>query len=184
VLTVARLVARKNHAAVIQAVAKIHHQVPGLRYLIVGEGPEEGNLRRLVHELGIATIVTFVGRVSQKLLPDLYNLCDVFVLPNCQDSSGDVEGFGMVFLEANACRKPVIGGRSGGTEDAVVDGVSGYLVNPEDVDELSVTLKRLLLNSTLRQNLGSAGLRWARSEFNWGTGARRLREISSAIVER
>lgn len=183
-LTVGRLVSRKNHATVIRAVANVSHELPGLQYLIVGEGPEEAGLRRLVQELGLAKVVTFVGRVSSQLLPDFYNLCDLFVLPNCQDINGDVEGFGMVFLEANACGKAVIGGHSGGTEDAIVDGVTGCLVEPENVDELSAMLKRLLLNSTFRQNIGFAGLRRARSEFDWRTRARRLREVSSEVVER
>lgn len=183
-LTVGRLVSRKNHATMIRAVARIFREVPLLKYLIVGEGPEEAALRTLAKEQGVGDVITFVGKVPQKQLPDFYNLCDLFALPNCKDSSGDVEGFGMVFLEANACGKPVVGGLSGGSADAIVDGVTGYLVHPEDMDQLSETLKRLLMDSALRRQLGSAGLRRAKNEFDWQSRARRLREVSSEIVRR
>ena len=182
-LTVGRLVSRKNHATVIRAVAKIAGELRDLKYVIAGEGPEQENLRKLAEELGIADIVVFAGRVPAELLPDYYNLCDLFVLPNCEDEGGDVEGFGMVFLEANSSGKAVIGGRSGGTTDAVVDGVTGCLVEPTNVDELAAAMKRLLVDADLRGAMSRAGLQRARSEFDWQSRGRRVREISIDVVE-
>jgi len=183
ILTVARLCRRKGHDVTLRAVARILSDLPDVRYLIVGTGPEEGRLRTLAAELGIDAAVTFVGYVPDDRLCDYYNLCDVFVMPNRQEEDGDIEGFGMIFIEANACGRAVIGGRSGGTADAVQHGVSGFLVDPLDLDELTATLKLLLANAELRQKLGLAGLRRARAEFGWQSRARMLRQVCEAVVE-
>ena len=165
--------------------AGILPELPDLHYLIVGKGPDEPRLRALTAELGIGAAVTFVGYVPDDQLPDFYNLCDLFVMPNRQEEEdGDIEGFGMIFMEASAAGKAVVGGRSGGTADAVQHGVTGFLVNPQDVDELTATLKLLLASVDLRQKLGLAGSRRARAEFGWQSRARMLREISEAIVEK
>lgn len=182
-LTVSRLCPRKGHDIVMKAMAKLIHVMPELHYLIVGRGPEEGRLRGIAAELGLRNAVSFVGYVPEEQLPQFYDLCDLFVMPN-REEDGDVEGFGMVFLEASAAGKPVVGGRSGGTNDSVLDGVTGFLVDPEDIAELAARLKQVIVDPSLRQKLGDAGLRRARSEFDWGTRARRLREISSAVVDR
>jgi phosphatidylinositol alpha-1,6-mannosyltransferase len=89
----------------------------------------------------------------------------------------------MVFLEANAAGKAVVGGQSGGTADSIQHGVTGLMVNPQDVDEVASALKRLLTNTPLRQKLGDAGLRRAREEFSWGSRARKLRQVSSQILQ-
>ncbi len=178
-LTVSRLWPRKGHEAVMRAVARILSDVPDMRYLIVGKGPEEEKLRRLAFELGLTDQIVFVGFVPQEQLSDFYNLCDVFVMANREEEeSGDVEGFGMVFLEANAAGKPVIGGRSGGTEDSILDGVTGFRVNPDNVDEVASALKKLLTDPALCRKLGEAGLARARREFGWEEKARILRQAS------
>jgi phosphatidyl-myo-inositol dimannoside synthase len=181
-LTVARLFPRKGHRLVLQALAKIACQFPNVHYLIAGTGPDEQQLRRLAHEAGLDEHITFTGFVGQEKLPDIYNLCDVMVMPNREEDNGDVEGFGMVFLEANATGKPVIGGRSGGAVEAIAEGITGFLVNPNDAGELAVCLQRLLLDPSLRDGLGSAGLQRARSEFSWNLRAERLREINRSIL--
>ena len=181
-LTISRLCPRKGHDVVLKAIAKIHPEVRDLRYLIVGEGAEEAKLRQLAFDLGLADVVTFVGYVPDSRLPEFYATCDIFVMAN-REEKGDVEGFGMVFLEANASGKIVIGGRSGGTTDSILDGITGFLVKPGDADELAATLKRVLLNPGLRMELGEAGSRRARREFDWATRARQVREISSQILQ-
>lgn len=183
-LTVARLLPRKGHDLTLRAVARLLPQAPDIHYLIVGTGPDEHRLRALARELGINSAVTFVGYVPDERLPDFYNLCDVFVMPNRQETDGDIEGFGMIFMEASAAAKAVIAGRSGGTADAVQHGVTGFLVNPEDVEELTATLKLLLANTELRQRLGRAGSRRAREDFSWRSRAQMLREVSDEIVHR
>jgi len=184
VLTVARLCPRKGHDVTLRAAARILPEFPDLHYLIVGKGPDEQRLRALTAELGLGAAVTFVGYVPDEQLPDFYNLCDLFVMPNRQEEDGDIEGFGMIFMEASAAAKAVVGGRSGGTADAVQHGVTGFLVNPEDVDELTATLKLLLSNADLRRKLGLAGARRARADFGWQSRAHMLREVSQAIVEK
>jgi phosphatidyl-myo-inositol dimannoside synthase len=182
VLTVARLVPRKGHRLSIQAFAKVCGEIPGAHYLIVGTGPDEARLRELVQREGIANRVTFTGYVAAEQLPEIYNLGDIMMMPNRQEENGDVEGFGIVFLEASAAGKPVIGGRSGGAVEAIREGVTGYLVNPDDVDELAGVLKRLIVDRKLREKMGNAGAAWMSSEFNWNTRARLLRAINRGIL--
>lgn len=183
-LTVARLCPRKGHEAVIRAVAKLAETNHDLVYLIVGSGPEREKLQSLAAELRLNGVVKFTGYVADERLAEFYNLCDVFVMANQKEDDGDIEGFGMVFLEANSCGKPVVAGRSGGTADSVIDGVTGYRVDPRDVDELAATLSRLLTNPDLCARLGEAGLRRAREEFDWEERATRIRELSMEVVEK
>jgi phosphatidylinositol alpha-1,6-mannosyltransferase len=183
-LTVARLCPRKGHEAVIRAIAKLAGMHRNLAYLIVGLGPEREKLERLVAELGLNDVVKFTGYVAEDRLADFYNLCDVFVMANQEEENGDIEGFGMVFLEANSSGKPVIAGRSGGTADSVIDGVTGYRVDPRDIEELATTLRRLLQNPDLCARMGEAGLRRAREEFSWEERAARIRQLSWEVVQK
>jgi phosphatidylinositol alpha-1,6-mannosyltransferase len=182
VLTVARLVPRKGHRVALEAFSKICNEIPAAHYLIVGTGPEEPRLRQMVSEAGLGERVTFAGYVPAEQLPDIYNLCDIMMMPNRQESDGDVEGFGIVFLEANAAGKPVIGGRSGGAIEAIAEGKTGFLVNPEDSNELALILRRLLLDQSLRQELGLLGARRAQTEFSWASRAEILRNLNLAIL--
>ena len=184
ILTVARLVPRKGHDKVLQALAQLAREVGELRYLIVGRGPEQQGLQFKASELGLSHLVEFVGYVPEEELPDYYNLCDVMVMPN-QEERGDLEGFGMVFLEANACGKPVIASRSGGASEAVEDSVTGLLIeNPKDSHELYSALKRFQQNPELRKAMGTAGMQRARSDFSWQQRAEQLREISLNIIRK
>jgi phosphatidylinositol alpha-1,6-mannosyltransferase len=182
ILTVARLVPRKGHRAALQAFAKICCEIPEAKYLIVGTGPEELLLRKLVQDLGIGDRVTFAGYVASDQLPEVYNMCDLMLMTNRQEENGDVEGFGIVFLEANAAGRPVIGGRSGGAIEAIVDGVTGFLVNPDDPAEIAGVLRRLLLDRELREKLGASGRLRVWSDFNWESRAEVLREINGDIL--
>jgi len=183
-LTVARLVPRKGHRVALQAFEKVSSEVPDAHYLIVGTGPEEGRLRQSVQDAGLSDRVTFAGFIPGTELPDIYNLCDIMVMPNRQAEDGDVEGFGIVFLEANAAGKPVVGGRSGGAIEAVVEGVTGFLVNPDDPDELAGVLRTLLFGRELRRKLGKAGAQRVVSEFSWKTRADTLRKVNSEILHK
>jgi len=181
-LTVARLVSRKGHKIVLQALPKVLRTVPDLKYLIAGEGPEKAHLEQMVGELGLGDIVTFVGDISHQSIREFYNACDVFVMVNRLDPDGDVESFGMVFTEANAMGKAVIGGRSGGAVEAVVEGQTGFLVDPDSAEEVAERLITLLTSEELAQRMGSAGLRRVHADFNWITRAHALREISAELV--
>ena len=166
-LSVGRLQTRKGHDLMIQAVRQLtreHHR--SLRYVIVGDGLERSRLEALVDQCGVRQYVTFTGEVPSELLPHYYAACDIFVLPN-RVEQGDVEGFGIVFLEAAASGKPTVGGRSGGVPEAMADGVTGLLVGGTDVEELAATIERLMDSESLRRSLGEAGRVRAVREFSW-----------------
>ncbi len=178
ILTVSHLVKRKGHANVIRALPSVLEKVPQAIYLIVGRGAEEDNLRKLAQASGILDSVVFAGYVPDEELPLYYNACHVFIMPSYEiKEEGDVEGFGIVFLEANACGKPVIGGRSGGVVDAVIDGETGLLVDPLNTEEISTALVRLLTDESLAKRLGQRGRKRVENELNWQKVAEKIREI-------
>ncbi|WP_025321618.1 glycosyltransferase family 4 protein [Deferrisoma camini] len=165
-LTVARIEERKGHDKVIEALPAIAEKVPKVVYLIVGKGGYRPRLEELAREHGVADRVVFTGLVPWDDLPRYYRTCDVFVMPNRTLPNGDTEGFGLVFLEANACGKPVIGGRAGGVPDAVVHGETGLLVDGASAQEVGRAVLRLLLDPELRLRMANSGLSRAR-EFSW-----------------
>ncbi len=181
-LSVGRFQTRKGHDLVIQAVAHLaHQQHRSFRYVIVGDGQERARLEALVDQCGVRDYVTFIGEVPGELLPHYFAACDIFVLPNRVEQN-DVEGFGIVYLEAAASGKPAIGGRSGGVPEAVADGVTGLLVGGTDVDELAATIARLMDSEPLRRSLGDAGRARAVREFGWESAAARVSTIHSRLV--
>jgi len=181
-VTVSRILERKGHDVVLRALPRIAAAVPEVAYLVAGTGPREPVLRRLAGELGVAERVVFAGRVPDEELADYYGAADVFIHPNRELPNGDVEGFGIVFLEANAAGKPVIGGNSGGTPDAVVDGVTGFLIDPNDVDAVADAAIRLLTDRDLARKLGEQGRERARTEFTWERAVERLRALNRKVV--
>jgi phosphatidylinositol alpha-1,6-mannosyltransferase len=183
IVTVARLVKKKGHETVLRSLPAVLKRVPDLKYLVVGEGPEELKLKQLAAHLGIERHVRFAGNVPHPLLADFYRAGDVFCMINQQDASGDIESFGMVFIEASASGKPVIGGRSGGTGQSIVEGQTGFLCEPCDSERLGHLLVMLLQRTALRQRMGEAGVLRARGEFNWDLRAQRLLELHRGIVE-
>lgn len=161
VLTVGRMVPRKGMDMAIKAIGLASQRVPNIRHLIVGDGPMRSELERLVSEEELTDVVTIIGGVSDQELVDFFRACEVFLLPNRTMPDGDTEGFGLVFREANACGKPVIGGKAGGVVEAVVDGESGLLVDGTDVLSIAHAIERLLSDDALRQKLGSQGMKLA-----------------------
>lgn len=177
-LTVARLDERKGHDLVIRALAALAADFPDLVYLIAGKGREGTRLQELAEQSGVKNKVLFLGFVPEEALPSVYNLCDVFVMPNRVTTEsalvGDVEGFGISFMEASACGKPVIAGRSGGAVEAVVDGETGVLIDPGSLTELTEAIRRLLIAPDLRQRLGDAGRQRAETSYDWSLLARQI----------
>jgi phosphatidylinositol alpha-1,6-mannosyltransferase len=167
ILTISRLIPRKGQDTVLKALPAVLRSVPDAVYLIVGGGPEEARLRNLAHELGVEGSVRFVGSIPNVDTVDYYHASDLFVMPNRQMPNGDIEGFGLVFLEANVCGKPVIGGRSGGAVDAIAHGESGYLVDPTDPADVAARLTELLQDSGRAAQLGAAGRERVLREFTW-----------------
>ncbi len=164
-LTVSRLVPRKGHAEVISALAELYSKYPHLRYVMTGEGLYIEKLKKIADEYGVRDRVIMTGFVSEQDLSLLYRRCDIYVSPS-HEIYDDIEGFGMSLAEASAFGKPVIAGRSGGVEDAVVDGKTGLLVESPNVGCLVEGITRLLDDESLRLDLGSAGKEFVKNEFN------------------
>ena len=175
-LSASRLVAKKNHKNVLKALPSVIKKIPNLVYLIIGKGEEEEKLIRLTRYLCLEKYVVFVGYVEPKDMALYYNICDVFVMPS-KTVDIDYESFGIVYAEANACGKPVIGGKSGGVEDAVIDGVTGLLVDPENIEEISGAILRLLTDQEYAKRLGENGRRRVEEELNWTMVGRKIEEI-------
>jgi phosphatidylinositol alpha-1,6-mannosyltransferase len=127
-------------------------------YLVVGDGPYRAALEAIAAERGMTDKVAFAGAVAEEELVDHYALGDVFVMPNRRLANGDTEGFGLVFLEANACGLPVIAGSDGGSIDAVRDGVNGLLVDGHSVDAIARAMLELRRDPALRARLRAGGL--------------------------
>lgn len=178
-LTVGRLVERKGVDRMLQALAQVDEQLPPWRYLVVSDGPYRHELEALNEKLGLTDRVTFCGFVEEDRLLDYYRTCDIFAMPNREvidpaQGSLSVEGFGIVFLEAAACGKPVIAGRSGGAVHAVDDGTNGILVEGDDPASIGDALVRLADEET-RRRMGDAGIEFA-ARFDWDRSAALLRQ--------
>jgi len=157
-VSVCRLLEKKGIDQAIRAFARVAATFPDSRYLIVGDGPYRATLEALAAEAGLAAATMFVGAVAEDELTEHYALGDVFVMPNRRLANGDTEGFGLVFLEANACGLPVIAGRDGGSVDAVRDGVNGLLVDGQSVAEIAAAMLALRGDAALRARLRAGGL--------------------------
>lgn len=188
ILTLARIIERKGQDLVIRALARLARDRPELahqaRYVIAGRGPEQELLRleKLAAGLGVADRVHFAGYVATEDMRFVYNACDIYVMASRVVSGQDVEGFGITFLEAAACGKPVIGGHSGGVPDAIADGETGFLVDPEDPAELAVYLARLIEHPRLRRRMGEAGLNRVRTQFSMPVIRERLIQLLQEVA--
>ncbi len=159
VVAVSRLVPRKGFDVLLDALSILELD---LQLAIVGDGRDRRRLEARSHRLGLDDRVHFLGRVADAELPSAYRAGDVFVMV-CRDrwAGLEAEGFGIVFLEAAASGLPSIAGRSGGSHEAVVDGETGMVINPDDVMLLAQSIERLLVDRGLRDRMGTAARAWA-----------------------
>ena len=181
-LTVARLERTKGVDLVLESLAALARSVSGLRYVVVGAGTERGRLQDQARALGIERLVTFMGPVDETSKLALYSLCDVFVMPSRLIPGRPWEGFGIALLEAAMFGKPAVGGRVGGTADAVDDGVTGLLVDTSDARGTHEALSRLIADEGLRAGLGAAGRRRVRERSLWPHVARRFLQETGLLV--
>jgi len=175
VVCVSRLVPRKGQDALIRAMPAIRRQIPDAALLLVGQGPYEADLRKLADEHGVGGDVVFTGGVSFAELARYYAAGDVFAMP-CRTRRGglDVEGLGMVFLEASALGLPVVAGDSGGAPEAVREGETGFVVDGRDESMLAERITTLLGDAELRERLGRAGRDWVVAHWSWPMLAHQL----------
>jgi phosphatidylinositol alpha-1,6-mannosyltransferase len=174
ILSLARLVKRKGQHLVIKGLARMN-DLDNIVYIVAGKGSYEMALKALTERLGLIHHVRFVGFVPEKEKVKYFQACDIYAMPSkSEEGLGDVEGFGLTYLEANACGKPVIGGRQGGCLEAVADGESGLLVDPDSEEQMAAALDRLLRDNALYQQISEQGLKRAREAFSWEASCRRL----------
>ncbi|WP_439942880.1 glycosyltransferase family 4 protein [Streptomyces sp. BBFR115] len=178
VVCVSRLVRRKGQDTLIRALPRILAAEPDTVLLIVGGGPYEKDLRRLAAETGVAASVRFTGPVPWAELPAHYGAGDVFAMP-CRTRRGglDVEGLGIVYLEASATGLPVVAGDSGGAPDAVLDGETGWVVRGAGPEEAADRIVTLLGDAELRRRMGERGREWVLEKWRWDLLAERLKEL-------
>ncbi|MEP7345773.1 MAG: glycosyltransferase family 4 protein [Gemmatimonadaceae bacterium] len=184
-LTVARLVPHKGQDVAIRALARLAPEIPRLKYLIVGGGPDAPRLESLAAELGVVDRVIFAGNLSDDEIAEAYATATVYVGLSRVDRGINVEGFGISFVEAAASGVPSVAGDSGGVRAAVRDGETGFVVPPEDVDRVTLALRQLLTDDDFRRRMGGAARRAVETHYNWDRVARDTimfaREVTSTI---
>ncbi|MEU1685042.1 glycosyltransferase family 4 protein [Micromonospora sp. NPDC005707] len=175
VVCVSRLVPRKGQDMLIRAMPEIRRRVPDAALLVVGGGPYRATLAKLARQTGVERDVVFTGSVPSAELPAHYAAGDVYAMPCRTRNRGlDVEGLGIVYLEASATGLPVVAGDSGGAPDAVREGETGYVVRGRDVAQLADRVATLLADRDLARQLGAAGRAWVEREWRWETQAERM----------
>lgn len=175
IVCVSRLVPRKGQDALIRALPEVRRRVPGAALLIVGGGPDRARLTRLARAYDVASDVIFTGTVPTEELPAHYAAGNVYAMPCRTRRAGlDVEGLGIVYLEASATGLPVIAGDSGGAPDAVRDGETGFVVPGRNLAVLTDRLVTLLTDEKLAARFGAAGREWTQATWRWEAQAKRL----------
>ncbi len=180
ILSVGRLSRRKGFDYVIRSLPRLLDQGLNVQYGLIGIGEDRAYLLSLAEELGVTQRVHLLGHVSETDLPRWYNLADVFIMPN-REVKGDTEGFGLVYLEASACKKPVIGGTAGGTGAPIVHEQTGLRVDGASIEEITKALYRVLNNEDFARRLGEAGYRRAHKEFSWDRVAKMTDEMGKEL---
>jgi phosphatidylinositol alpha-1,6-mannosyltransferase len=181
-ITVCRLIFRKGVDTTLRALPTVLEACPDTRFYIVGDGPARETLTNLAAELGVSDHVTFTGFVDEHTRQQLYDAADVYVMPSRPGRNGQVEGFGISFLEANLSNLPAVGSHAGGIPDAVADGVNGRLVDPHDPAALAAVLIELLRDPEQRDRLAAAGRERIRTQFNWSTIVDQIEAKMNAVA--
>ena len=181
VVGVGRLVPRKGFDKTILGWQNVVAQHPTAHLMIVGDGPQRAELQQLIESAGMQNHITLTGPLSDTDLLATYRSADLFIMPNRTMPDGDTEGFGLVFLEANACGRAVIGGRAGGAVEAVRDGETGLLVDGNSVQEIATAISRLLADDGLLERLEKGGLAHAQAN-NWTTRAAEFQSLCHRLA--
>ena len=178
IVSVGRLVHRKGQDVLIESMPEIIKSIDDVHLLLIGEGPYKKELEKRIKNLGLANRVTFVGRVQYADLPRYICVGDVFAMPSRSRLAGlEVEGLGIVYLEASACGLPVIGGISGGAPDAVLQGETGFSVDGRSAHEVAEAIVRVLADKELAQRLGARGRQWIIEQWQWRVWSERFNQL-------
>lgn len=180
IVSVGRLVHRKGQDHLIESMTAVVNEVPNAHLVLVGEGPYRKHLMNLVEKLSLHDCVTFIGRIQYEDLPTYFCVGDVFAMPSRSRFFGlEVEGLGIVYLEASACGLPVIAGASGGAPDAVLDGVTGVVVDGLDNAAIAVEIINLLKDPARASAMGRAGREWIVDKWRWEIWAEEFKKLLS-----
>ena len=178
IVSVGRLVHRKGQDHLIQSMPEILKSVPDAHILMVGQGPYLSHLKKLVEDLNLVDHVSFIGRIQYAQLPQYICVGDVFIMPSRSRFFGlEVEGLGIVYLEASACGLPVIAGSSGGAPDAVLEGVTGIVVDGENNNEIAAAAIKLLNELDGARAMGLAGREWIIENWRWEIWSERFNKL-------
>jgi len=168
IISVGRLVHRKGQDALIEALPEILKHHPEAHILMVGEGPYRNHLQKLVDKHEVQSAITFIGRIQYSDLPRYISAGDIFAMPSRSRFAGlEVEGLGIVYLEASSCELPVIAGRSGGAPDAVLEGITGKTVDGTKPAEIAAAVISLFDDPAASKQMGIAGRKWINSNWRW-----------------
>jgi phosphatidylinositol alpha-1,6-mannosyltransferase len=178
IVSVGRLVHRKGQDHLIQSLPEILKSVPDAHVLMVGQGPYLSYLKKLVARHNLADHVSFIGRIQYAQLPQYICAGDIFAMPSRSRFFGlEVEGLGIVYLEASACGLPVIAGSSGGAPDAVLNGVTGFVVDGQKNQEIAAAAIRLLSDLDQAKKMGTAGREWIIENWRWEIWSQRFNKL-------
>lgn len=175
IVSVGRLVHRKGQDTLVEAMPQILSSVPDAHLLFIGEGPYKDYLVKRADELKVSHAITFIGRIQYAELPRHICIGDIFAMPSRSRLAGlEVEGLGIVYLEASACGLAVIGGKSGGAPDAVLEGETGFAVDGTSASDVADAAVKLLSDPQLAQQMGARGREWIIAEWRWELWAKRF----------
>jgi len=178
IVSVGRLVHRKGQDRLIEAMPEILKTVSNAHLLLVGEGPHRDHLQKLIQEHRLEGSVTLIGRIDYKDLPLYICLGDIFAMPSRSRLMGlEVEGLGIVYLEASACGLPVLAGNSGGAPDAVVQNETGLVVDGTNNKEIADAAIELLTKVDLSKKMGTAGRKWIVQNWRWEIWSRSFEDL-------
>ena len=178
IVSVGRLVHRKGQDFLIDALPLISQKIPNVHLLLVGEGPYRAEIEKRSVALGVRDRITFIGRVQHSELPEYICAGDIFAMPSRSRLAGlEVEGLGIVYLEASACGLPVIGGTSGGAPDAVLEGETGFSVDGTSAPAIAEAAIRLLEDAQYSAQLGEQGRQWIIDQWRWEIWAEKFQTL-------
>jgi phosphatidylinositol alpha-1,6-mannosyltransferase len=168
IVSVGRLVHRKGQDTLVEAMPRIVSEFPDAHLLFVGVGPHLEYIHKRAIQLGVLSNISFVGRVPYDEIPQFISLGEVFAMPSRSRLAGlEVEGLGIVYLEASACGLPVVGGKSGGAPDALLEGETGFAVDGRNPSDVADAILRLLHDPVLGVAMGKRGREWIIENWEW-----------------
>lgn len=181
IVSLCRLVHRKGIDVVINAINEIKKTIPNIKYIIIGDGPEKTALEQQVKKLDLQNNVEFLGKVSREKIREVFRLADLFVLTP-RNEEGNMEGFGIVYLEAALAGLCAVGSISGGVPEAVLDEKTGFLARENDTNDTAAKIIKVLQDDRLRKELASQAQHRAREEFSWSKRAILFRGVVESVV--